>query len=71
MGAATLVRNATLLQKTASIAGPISAIEFSKVWKGIWLKARGTGLGANPEPTIGIYTFPGLSYESSYIDGYL
>ncbi|PVH88720.1 hypothetical protein DL98DRAFT_155954 [Cadophora sp. DSE1049] len=55
MGAATqIVRNATLLQKAASVARPISAVEFSNVWKGIWLKSRETGLCANPEPTIGL-----------------
>lgn len=57
MGAATLVKNTNLLKKTASAVRSISAIEFSNVWKQIWLKSRGTGLGANPESTIGTYIY--------------
>ncbi|KAH7409234.1 PP-loop family-domain-containing protein [Cadophora sp. MPI-SDFR-AT-0126] len=55
MGSANhIVRKAAFLQKTASSPRSISAIEFSKVWPGIWLKSREPGLGANLEPTIGL-----------------
>ncbi|KAK0109788.1 hypothetical protein ONS95_002462 [Cadophora gregata] len=55
MGAATRIAGKVAhLHKFTRPGRPISAVEFSKVWNGIWLKSLESGVDANRRPTIGL-----------------